>query len=56
MRLLRAADVVIAADPAGVKTAWLAVHRRWVGEALYDHRSASVGTSWQLPDAGPPPT
>jgi FAD/FMN-containing dehydrogenase len=49
MRLLRDADIAIAADLAATKTAWLAVHRGWVGDALYDHRSASVGISLRLP-------
>lgn len=49
--LLRSADVVIAADPAAIKTAWLALRRGWTTEAHYDHRSASVGISWQLPGA-----
>jgi hypothetical protein len=40
MRLLRSADVVIATDLPTTKTAWLAVHRGWVTEAFYDHRSA----------------
>lgn len=49
MRLLKSATVVIATDAATTKTAWLAVHRRWVDDAFYDQRTASVGISWQLP-------
>jgi len=50
-RLLERADIAIATDLAATKTAWLAAQRGWVEEALYDHRSASVGISWQLPTA-----
>lgn len=53
MRLLRSADVAIATDLPSAKTAWLAVHRGWVGAAHYDHRAASVGLSWQLPATAP---
>jgi len=51
MRLLRSADVVIAADLIATKVAWLAVHRGWVDNAYFDRRSASVGIGWQLPSA-----
>lgn len=51
MRLLKSSDVAIAADLAATKAAWLAVHRGWVDQALYDHRSASVGINWQLPSS-----
>lgn len=51
MRLLKSVDVAIATDLVAMKTAWLAVHRGWVDDAYYDHRSASVGMSWQLPSA-----
>jgi hypothetical protein len=49
MRLLKSVNVAIATDLPATKTAWLAVHRGWVDDAFYDHRSASVGLSWQLP-------
>ncbi|MGV8857738.1 hypothetical protein [Rhodoglobus sp.] len=47
--LLRNADVVIAADLAAVKTAWIAQRRYRTAEAHYDHRAASVGVAFQLP-------
>lgn len=49
LRLLEAADTVIAVDLAATKTAWLALHRRWVDRAFYDPRSASVGVDWHVP-------
>lgn len=49
IRLLKSANAVVATDLTGAKTAWIAVHRGWVDDAFYDHRSASVGISWQLP-------
>ena len=55
MQLLKSVNVAIATDLAATKTAWLAVHRRWVDDAFYDHRSASVGISWQLPSVGSKP-
>ncbi len=48
---LQSADVAVATDLSATRTAWLAVHRGWVGDGIYDHRSASVGISWQLPSA-----
>jgi len=49
MRLIKAANVVIATDVPATKTAWIAARRGWVTDAFYDHRSASVGIDWQLP-------
>lgn len=54
MRLLQSADIAIATDMGATKLGWLAVHRGWVDEAYFDHRSASVGITWQLPGAGAP--
>lgn len=34
---LKSADLVVASDLAAAKTAWIAVHRGWVREAIYDH-------------------
>lgn len=51
LRVIKHADVTIAADMPGVKTAWIALHRGWVDEAYYDHRSASLGETFQLPTA-----
>lgn len=47
--LLRNADVIIAADLAAVKTAWIMRRRYRIAEAHYDHRAASVGVAFQLP-------
>jgi len=33
---LTGADIVLAADPAGIKTAWTAARRGWTAEAFYD--------------------
>jgi hypothetical protein len=49
LALVRSADVVIAADLAAVKTAWIAVRRGWVADAHYDHRAALLGISLALP-------
>lgn len=49
LALVRSADVVIAADLAAVKTAWIAMRREGVAEAHYDHRAASLGISFALP-------
>lgn len=51
LHLLKSANSVIATDLATTKTAWLAVHRNWTNSGFYDHRTASVGISWQLPKA-----
>jgi hypothetical protein len=48
MAMLRAADVAIAADLAGVATAWTAVRRGWVSEAYYDHRASAIGSAIAL--------
>jgi hypothetical protein len=53
--LLRSADVVIAADLAGVATAWTARRRGWVTEAFYDHRASALGAGISLPVAGGSP-
>lgn len=34
---LKSADLVVASDLAAAKTAWIAAHRGWVREAIYDH-------------------
>lgn len=47
--ILRGADVAIAADAAGVKTAWLARRRSWVKSAFYDHRAGGFGATFQAP-------
>lgn len=39
---IRDADVLIAADAAGVKTGWIAMRRGWVDDAFYDHSAASA--------------
>ncbi len=44
---LKSATAVIAADPAAVKTAWIALHRGWADQAFYDRRSASVSIGGQ---------
>lgn len=49
VELIRSADVLIAADMPAVKTAWMALRRKYVDEAFYDHRSASLGVSYSLP-------
>ena len=56
LRLLKSADVAIATDLPATKTAWISVRRGWVDDAFYDHRSASVGISWQLPHAASTPS
>lgn len=40
LRALREADAVYAVDLSAVKAGWIAVHRRWVAEAYYDHAGA----------------
>jgi hypothetical protein len=45
LAMLRAADLLIAADLAATKTAWIAANRRWVAEAHYDHRSAAAAST-----------
>lgn len=49
LALIRRSDIAIAADMPAVKTAWLSVRRRMVGQAYYDHRTASAGVTFQLP-------
>lgn len=39
---LRSADVVIAGDAAGIKTAWLSLRKRWAAQSRYDHRAAAI--------------
>lgn len=51
-QLLRSADIAIATDLTSTKAAWLAVHRGWVENAYYDHRSASVAIRGHLPAPG----
>jgi len=55
MQLLHSANVAIATDVPSTKLGWLAVHRGWVDDAFFDHRSASVGVSWQLPSVNKDP-
>jgi hypothetical protein len=43
--LLASSDIAIAADIQSTRTAWVAVRRHWVDQALYDHRASSI---WDL--------
>lgn len=54
LRVLRSANTVIATDVESTKLGWWAVQRGWVDDAFYDHRSSSVGVSWQLPASQAP--
>lgn len=54
LAMLRQADVAIAADMPAVRTAWTAKKRNWVSEAYYDHRTASLGVAFDLPQVQNP--
>ncbi len=41
LAVLKSADAVFASDLAAAKTAWIAAHRGWVSEAVYDHAARS---------------
>jgi len=43
---LKSADVIVAADLAAVKTAWLAHKRGWCSHAEYDTRAQGIGASF----------
>ena len=51
LALIRSADIAIAADMPATKTAWMALRRKYVSQSFYDHRSASVGATFQLPQS-----
>ncbi|GAA1225432.1 hypothetical protein GCM10009655_25220 [Rhodoglobus aureus] len=51
LKALKNADVVIAADLAAVKTAWIAAKRGWCTHAEYDTRAYGLGLSFALADA-----
>jgi hypothetical protein len=48
---LKNADVVVAADLAAVKTAWIAAKRGWCTHAEYDTRAYGLGISFAVKDA-----
>lgn len=51
LRLLRAADVAVAADLETTKAAWVAVQRGWVDDAFYDHRALALALGRDSPTA-----
>lgn len=48
---LKNADVVVAADLAAVKSAWIAAKRGWCTHAEYDTRAYGLGLSFAVADA-----
>lgn len=51
LRALENADIVVAADLAAVKTAWIAAKRGWCTHAEYDTRAYGLGLSFAIADA-----
>ncbi|EPR76620.1 hypothetical protein ADILRU_1105 [Leifsonia rubra CMS 76R] len=50
LEALKNADVVVAADLAAVKTAWIAAKRGWCTHAEYDTRAYGLGLSFAVAD------
>lgn len=48
---LKRADVIVAADLAAVKTAWIASKRGWCSHAEYDTRAYGLGLNFAVSDA-----
>ena len=50
LQALKNADIVVAADLAAVKTAWIAAKRGWCTHAEYDTRAYGLGLSFAVAD------
>jgi hypothetical protein len=50
LQALKNADIVVAADLAAVKTAWIAARRGWCTHAEYDTRAYGLGLSFAVTD------